>query len=424
MTTSRKAGLMAAAIIAGAGMSVQAELTQNRLNGSTLTIVSDADDTIIVTVVGGNMKVNGDDPDNVSSPGQPVAVSDVRKITVVGGPGDNVIDLGGFPGGEELDPLQFPNDISGGGGDDTIVGSAFRDFIDGGPGADTIDAGPENDHLEWNLGDGADEIDCGEGFDTVQVLIASSDVDPFSGLLEDSGDAVRFRATSGNLDQFEFTGAVMLDFIGGFGPDTLTVGALTDPDLSDLIFTGGQGDDMLDASASNLRIVGEHGLGGGNDTLLAGMADDNFVSTVSGGAIATDTHDITEDNGLLKIVAGGQDTSTLLLDGFDLVSVVPSNGNDIVTVGDLGDIVLEELRISMGNGDDLVEVQPSPGVGMNIRGQGHDSGDSIVIDVLGLPFSDSGTQIAFDGYGTIRYSEFESIDLIGLADRFGDQWEL
>ncbi len=425
MTKSRKAGLLAAiTIAAGASMSVQAELTQNRLVGSTLAITSDAGDAIIVTVVGGNVMVNGADPENVSSPGQPVAVSDVRKIAVVGGPGDNVIDLGGFPGGEELDPLQIPNDILGGGGDDTIVGSAFRDFIDGGPGTDTIDAGPENDQIEWVLGGGADEIDGGEGFDTVLVRIVSSDVDPFSGVVENGEGTVRFRATSGNLDQFEFMGTVVLDILGGIGPDSLTVGALTDPDLVDLVFAGGQGDDMLDASASGLRILGGHNFGDGSDTLLAGTRDNDQFSISAGGAIATDTYDVSEDDGLLKIATGGQHASTLLLGGFESIFIDAASGNDIATIADLGDIVLGELRIFMGLGDDLVTVQPSPNVEMGMHGQGHDSGDSIVIDVLGLPFGDSGTRITIEGYGSIAYSEFESVDIIGLSDRFGDQWEL
>jgi Putative metal-binding motif/RTX calcium-binding nonapeptide repeat (4 copies) len=73
-------------------------------------------------------------------------------------------------------------DVIGGTGGDTIVGSAAANDIDGGPGADTIVPGGGADDVEGGAGDDvidardgvADRIDCGDGTDRVAADASDS----------------------------------------------------------------------------------------------------------------------------------------------------------------------------------------------------------------------------------------------------------
>lgn len=83
---------------------------------------------------------------------------DQLRINLDGGDDDVTID--------DLLPMAFT--IDGGAGVDTLGGGALRDTITGGPGPDHVIAGDGDDAVFVRDGD-VDEVDCGDGADTVQA---------------------------------------------------------------------------------------------------------------------------------------------------------------------------------------------------------------------------------------------------------------
>ena len=67
---------------------------------------------------------------------------------------------------DDLLPMTFT--VDGGPGDDTLEGGALRDTITGGAGADDVFAGDGDDSVLVRDGE-IDEVDCGDGADTVQA---------------------------------------------------------------------------------------------------------------------------------------------------------------------------------------------------------------------------------------------------------------
>ncbi len=191
--------------------------------------------------------------------------------------------------------------LSGGGGVDTLTGTAESDFLIGGGGDDSLTGRAADDVL---LG--------GRGHDTI---------------VGGAGDDV---AAGGNGDD-DVEGRDGSDLLtGGAGDDTLA-GQAGDDDLSgglgDDDLSGGLGDDQIFGDNGDDQIVGE----GGRDAIDGGRGAD----TVDGGngddVIAGDSGD---DN-----LQGGNGNDTL--DG--------GNGNDTLAGGNGADILLG------GFGDDTLD---------------------------------------------------------------------
>jgi Ca2+-binding RTX toxin-like protein len=97
-------------------------------------------------------------------------LSDVQKISIDGGAGDDVISVDRNQP-KLIQPTTIfgaaGNDtISGGAGSDRILGGDGNDVIDGGPGRDIIYGEAGNDRIDGNTGN--DFIDGGVGKDTLQ----------------------------------------------------------------------------------------------------------------------------------------------------------------------------------------------------------------------------------------------------------------
>ena len=123
------AGAVVAALLAFP--TVASAAVTSSVSGGVLTVSSDAGDPITITCVGGNVKVNDQDPGATPTPALCTAIT---AIDVHGGPGGNAITLTG------VTTAAFPNittvTIDGAGGNDTIAGSEFVDTMRGGEGHD------------------------------------------------------------------------------------------------------------------------------------------------------------------------------------------------------------------------------------------------------------------------------------------------
>src|SRR3954454_24662875 len=170
---------------------------------------------------------------------------------------------GSFPGPDN-------DTINGGGDDDTLDGGGGNDTIAGGAGSDTITGGDGDDLIIWRNGDGTDTVDGGAGTDTQRLIMSDTDGDVAT--LTATGANAVFART--NLVPFQVTtsNAEKIDFQGQGGGDSLSFGSLAGTSVTQVLFSGGAGDDTLNAGTTTTAISADGG--NGNDQLIAGAGND------------------------------------------------------------------------------------------------------------------------------------------------------
>ncbi|MEM9979666.1 MAG: calcium-binding protein, partial [Cyanobacteria bacterium P01_D01_bin.2] len=151
-----------------------------------------------------------------------------------------------------------------GAGDDIVVGQR---------GTDTAYLEDGDDRFIWNNGDGSDFINGGNGFDVTQVNGADGPGDEFD-LSQSEGQAIFNRL---NLGPFTLTNESIEEFEinGQGGDDSLTIGDLTGSAVESVVFSGGAGNDFLNASGSFTPVTADGGEG--NDILIGGAGDDILI---------------------------------------------------------------------------------------------------------------------------------------------------
>lgn len=214
---------------------------------------------------------------------------------IEGGDGDDLIiggdigspDRGYGPTGEDADPYNDRDTLSGGAGNDTIYGRDDNDIIDGGADDDYIDGGFDDDIIDGGTGndtiiggEGSDMIDGGEGDDTI-----------YGGLDPSYPDSLNIPDDEGDLEPEN--GKDIID--GGAGNDTIY-----GQDDDDLIY-GGTGNDYIDGGIDDDTIYA----GAGTDQVFGGEDED----TIYGGG----------DNDVLD---GGDDQDTIYVTFTDVTSGV------------------------------------------------------------------------------------------------------
>ncbi len=209
--------------------------------------------------------------------------------------------------------------INGGMGDDTLIGGRANDFLVGGAGNDLLFGGPGddsfiggggtdrifggtgNDTALFNVAtDAADQVDLGEGLDTVrnsapasstptQIRLTFTSAEVGNGDADDSGTlanqdgglAVRYQAedASGNLvgpvARFDDEGISFVRSAGQtFDVRDLVSGAARG-DQFDVVRLGTSGGDLIDDSGRAIRYYTNGG--GGDDTIFGGTLSDFLV---------------------------------------------------------------------------------------------------------------------------------------------------
>jgi|GEM_PF-2671248 len=257
-----------------------------------------------------------------------VAANGLLQLNMTLGTGDDFIDA------HLLTTLALA--LSGGPGNDTLIGGSKADTLSGDEGNDALAGGGGNDTLSGQDGDdtligglGDDSLDGSDGSDTVQEIganltltdsrLTGSGTDRLIGI-----EKASLTGTTGNnrLDASGFVGAVTLkglagnDTLLGSQSNDLLVGGEGDDSLSgnggNDTLTGGKGKDSLNGGDGNDAIRGDDGndslLGGlGNDTLLGGVGND----TLRGGA----GNDVCLGENGADLVIGDEDTDILAGNG-------------------------------------------------------------------------------------------------------------
>ncbi len=339
--------------------------------------------------------------------------------------------------------------IYGGNGPDFINGQLGNDYLSGDSGQDIVIGDMGNDVIHVTLDD--DLVDGGFGFDTV---ISDRDV-PIVELTATgptTADLIHRTSFGSPLSTFSLKSIEMAQLFGGAGDnifnltawngsafvvgnggtDTLLVNNDTDMKLRDatpierLLFfvvygffkdsalslangstyhlsglskvtlTGGPGSNMIDASGYS-RPVTFVGLGG-NDTLIGGSADDNFVfdadsplglDTITGNG-GRDTLDFSTTTAAVTVNLATMDPTTQVVNANlslrlvdKLENIIGGSGNDILTGNDLANVLIGGLgndTLTGGAGDDTYPLDTDSNLGAktiveNIADPGFDTID-------------------------------------------------
>jgi Ca2+-binding RTX toxin-like protein len=377
--------IAAGAVLAG-GLVVPASPASAAVSSSVdgpgnLAVTSDAADAVAITCSGGNVKVNNADP----TTGGPKACSAIISIAVTASSstGNNTIDLAGVNTTAGFAAaLDAKVTVDGGGGNDSIIGSAFKDSITGGAGNDTITGGGGDDAIDG--GDGTDRVaESGDvSFTLTATALTGTGTDALTGIEEAS---LTGGINNNGITAAGFVGSTTL--IGGAGNDTLTGGSGTDAltgglgndsllggagvdlvvesgdanytltnttltgqgsdtlsEIEAAVLTGGNGNNQLDAStfsgAANLDGSG------GNDTLTGGTGNDSLV-----GGAGTDRVSMTVDANLTLSDTAMTGRGTDFLSGIEAASLTGGPGHNRLDASAFSGTV----TLTGGAGNDTVQ---------------------------------------------------------------------
>ena len=367
-----------------------------------LSVSSTASDPIAVACSGGNVTVNA------SPIAGPVACFAVTSVTVTGDSGDNKpIDLGSvsFVAFTGISTSGTHVTISGGFGDDNIIGSSFADEINGSGGTNVMGAGEGNDHFTMTQDGATNTLNGGGGNDTITLAGNSN------------GSIVVHANDFQNLD-----GAHQIADIEG-----ATVNAPFQENQFDMT-----------ESPFPWTINGN----GSNDTFWSGPFNDTFNGNGGGvpGDIAgakTDSASVTLSNTSLSGSAIGTDTLSGVEQAQILSPSVLGTSSAVVDSNwDAGAFTNGKVDLEGGTGSDILvggagsDVLGAPAVNM-IPGGALEEGDDLLIgnggsdQVRGGPGTDTAGQSgvaaatvgasSMNANGTDTFTSIDVVSLVGTA---------
>jgi Ca2+-binding RTX toxin-like protein len=235
----------------------------NRINLGNFTLTVDTSEKFEVSGEGGNDLFTVKD----------LSQTDVKLVQFSGGEGNDTLDASASSTPIHANGGKGNDLLIGGSGIDTLKGDAGNDTLVGGKGDDKMYGGAGNDRLIWNNGDNSDLMRGGKGYDVVEVNDSTTAADEF--VLQQQGTTAIFDRL--NLIPFTLNIAEVekMEINATFGDDILTVKDLSQTDVKLVQFSGGEGNDLLDAKETSTRIIAQGG--DGNDTLIGGTNDDLLI---------------------------------------------------------------------------------------------------------------------------------------------------
>ena len=273
----------------------------------------------------------------------------VDPLTINGQGGNDTINA------QSLRGNTMPLTINGGDGDDVITGSDGADLILGGRGNDTVRMGAGDDMFVWNPGDGSDTVDGQDGKDT--MIFNGANVNENVNLSA-NGKRLRFTRDVANIVMdVGTTEVIAFNALGG--ADTITVGDLSKTDVAEVDLDlgspagSGVGDGQADTvivngtpkadaitvasdatgvAVSGLKaLVHITGAEPNNDALIVQGGDGNDV--VQATALAAGALKLTEDGGNGDDVLLGSHGNDILLGGAGDDTLLGEGGLDVLDGG-------------------------------------------------------------------------------------------
>jgi hypothetical protein len=229
--------------------------------------------------------------------------SGFTRISVKSQNGDDLVRVD-----EANGAIVEPTSISGGNGDDTLLGGSAIETIAGGPGDDFIDGNRANDialmgsgkdTFRWDPGDASDVIEGGDGPDT--LLFNGADAAETVSLSA-VGERFTFFRNPGNITM-DMNGVETAVFNALGGGDTVTVNALAATDARNvqvnLASAQGGGDGQSDRVTVN-------GTNGDDEIVVSGTVG---AASITGLSATVDITNAEVANDRLDIITGlGNDT--------------------------------------------------------------------------------------------------------------------
>jgi Ca2+-binding RTX toxin-like protein len=329
--------------------------SQDRLN----VIGSSANDTIIGSTIG-DFVHGGDGADNIQGRGGSDTIDGgAGNDTLNGGIGSDTVsyaaetdamfvDLGagttrrGSAVAPVEDTLSAIENVAGGAGNDAIVGAnnantlsgdGGDDVITGAGGADTIAGGAGNDAIAYTIGDGSDDVDGGEDFDTLSIIGTAAantlnvtyDGASLTGF--EAGTLLSIESVSADLG----LGGDTLTYAGSTASVSVNLSASTASGFSSVFgvenVTGGDGHDTLAGDGAANSLNG----GVGNDTLEGGAGEDTLNGA---GGVDTASYASETDALFINLAAGNMRRGSVGAPIEDTLSAIENatggSGNDSI----------------------------------------------------------------------------------------------
>jgi Ca2+-binding RTX toxin-like protein len=186
-----------------------------------------------------------------------------------GGEGNDTIDAGS--GRDQAFGEAGDDALNGDAGNDTLDGGDGNDFVSGGTGNDRMIGGAGDDTLDWDDGEGNDVMSGNDGRDTIEVDGSVAQGDNF--VLRQNPASTAFFERVGldgqPVGQFNLVvdTAEVFDVRGDGGNDTFVINDLLGTGVEEILFDGGEGNDVLDGRLTATHLVAN---GGNGDDVLTG----------------------------------------------------------------------------------------------------------------------------------------------------------
>jgi Ca2+-binding RTX toxin-like protein len=325
------------------------------------------------------------------------------------------------------------------GGNDTLQGALGNDTLDGGPGSDRLVGGPGDDVYIFGSGDTIVE-NANEGIDTVissESLALGNNLENLTltgSATNGSGNALN-NVLRGNDLSNRLRGLAGNDTLYGSAGDTLD---------------GGAGDDAYYLETSEALIIEDSVSGSGVDTVFSGLSNYTLAANVENLTLlgeAYQGHGNTQNNVMIgnsvdnylfadaghdSLVGGAGNDWLDGSDGNDTLN--GGTGNDELFGGDGNDV----YRYNLGDGNDIINdwsgvdtIQFGPGItlaNLNFIGRPYSSQGGVWSDALDILLPDGGSlripgffydQAIFNDtrIDQLRFADGTSVALNSLLDR-------
>jgi hypothetical protein len=206
-----------------------------------------------------------------------------------------------------IDGQNGDDTLSGGSGNEVLLGGRGDDTIDGNGGADTALLGQGDDTFVWDPGDGSDVVEGGQGSDT--LVFNGAGGNEVMAATADFGRVSFTRNLGGIVMDLNDVEAIDVNALGG--TDSVTVNDLSGTDLRrvDVDLAGVLGGSTADDQADTVTVLGTKG-------------DDSIAATANGSAV-----EVSGLAALVRITHADPDKDSLVIDGVtgdDAVAIDPA----------------------------------------------------------------------------------------------------